>query len=173
MVERATPMAAKDKLAALLRAADIEIDGSDPWDLRVLDERFYARVLAHGTLGAGESYMDGWWEVARLDEFFARVHQARLDRELRTAGVLAQVALSRIRNLQGRNLSTRVARRHYDLSHDLYAAMLAFLRENGWERLNPGEDWFENPGRRDTKTLTEAVDVELYRQGVDTRKEPE
>ena len=117
-------MAAKDKLAALLRAADIEIDGSDPWDLRVLDERFYARVLAHGTLGAGESYMDGWWEVARLDEFFARVHQARLDRELRTAGVLAQVALSRIRNLQGRNLSTRVARRHYDLSHDLYVAML-------------------------------------------------
>ncbi|MGB7740129.1 MAG: cyclopropane fatty acyl phospholipid synthase [Steroidobacteraceae bacterium] len=117
-------MAAKDKLAALLRAADIEIDGGDPWDLRVHDERFYARVLADGTLGAGESYMDGWWDVPRLDEFFARVHRARLERELRTAGVLAQVTLSKIRNLQGRSLSTRVARRHYDLSNDLYVAML-------------------------------------------------
>ena len=101
MDSRATPMAAKDKLAALLRAADIEIDGSDPWDLRVHDDRFYARVLAHGTLGAGESYMDGWWDVAALDEFFARVHRARLDRRLVTAGMLAQVVLSKDRQSAG------------------------------------------------------------------------
>jgi cyclopropane-fatty-acyl-phospholipid synthase len=117
-------MAAKDKLAALLSAADIEIDGVDPWDVRVHDERFHERVLSEGTLGAGESYMDGWWDVPRLDEFFARVHQAKLARELVTAGVLAQVALSKLRNLQGRYLSTRVARQHYDLSPDLYVAML-------------------------------------------------
>jgi cyclopropane-fatty-acyl-phospholipid synthase len=117
-------MAAKDKLAAMLLAADIEIDGGDPWDVRVHDERFYERVLSDGTLGAGESYMDGWWDVPQLDEFFARVHQARLERELVTAGVLAQMVLSKIRNLQGRRLSTRVARRHYDLSNDLYVAML-------------------------------------------------
>lgn len=117
-------MAAKDKLAALLLAADIEIDGGDPWDVRVHDERFYARVLSAGTLGAGESYMDGWWDVPQLDQFFARVHQAKLDRKLMTAGVLVQVVLSKIRNLQGRHLSTRVARRHYDLSNDLYVAML-------------------------------------------------
>jgi cyclopropane-fatty-acyl-phospholipid synthase len=117
-------MAAKDKLAALLRAADIEIDGGDPWDLRVHDERFYARVLADGTLGAGESYMDGWWDVPQLDEFFARVQRAKLGRQLMTAGVLGQVLLSRIRNLQGQRLSKRVARRHYDLSNDLYVAML-------------------------------------------------
>jgi cyclopropane-fatty-acyl-phospholipid synthase len=117
-------MAAKEKLAALLRAADIEIDGGDPWDLRVHDDRFYARVLAHGTLGAGESYMDGWWEVPRLDEFFARMHQARLERRLVTGAMLAQAVLSRITNLQARKLSRRVAKRHYDLSNDLYVAML-------------------------------------------------
>lgn len=117
-------MAAKDKLADLLRAADIEIDGSDPWDIRVHDERFYARVLAEGTLGAGESYMDGWWDAPALDEFFVRVHRAKLERELVTAGVLAQVVLSRILNLQRRMPSRRVARRHYDLSNELYAAML-------------------------------------------------
>jgi len=117
-------MTAKDKLAALLRAADIEIDGNDPWDLRVLDDRFYARVLAHGTLGAGEAYMDGWWDVARLDEFFKRVHQVRLERRLVTAATLAQVALGRAGNLQRRTLSRRVARQHYDISNELYVAML-------------------------------------------------
>ncbi|MGB7905360.1 MAG: cyclopropane fatty acyl phospholipid synthase [Steroidobacteraceae bacterium] len=117
-------MAAKDKLAELLRAADIELDGGDPWDIRVHDERFYARVLADGTLGAGESYVDGWWDVPQLDEFFARVLQAKLERELMTAGVLWHVLLSKIRNAQGRTLSRRVARRHYDLSNDLYVAML-------------------------------------------------
>jgi cyclopropane-fatty-acyl-phospholipid synthase len=124
MQGRATPMAAKDKLTELLRAADIEIDGSDPWDIRVLDDRFYARVLAHGTLGAGESYMDGWWDVAQLDEFFARVHQANLERRLVTASTLAQVVLARIGNLQVRTLSRRVAEQHYDLSNELYVAML-------------------------------------------------
>jgi cyclopropane-fatty-acyl-phospholipid synthase len=117
-------MAAKDTLAELLRAADIEIDGGDPWDIRVHDERFHARVLADGTLGAGESYMDGWWDVERLDELFARIHRAALDDRLVTAATLARMALGRIGNLQARVLSRRVARRHYDLSNDLYVAML-------------------------------------------------
>ena len=117
-------MTAKDKLAELLRVADIEIDGGDPWDVRVHDKRFYSRVLAHGTLGAGESYMDGWWDVERLDEFFARVLRARLEDRLVTASALVQILLARLGNPQGRALSRRVARRHYDLSNDLYVAML-------------------------------------------------
>ena len=40
-------------------AADIRLDGERPWDITVHDERFYRRVLASGTLGFGESYMDG------------------------------------------------------------------------------------------------------------------
>ena len=95
MKRRATPIAAKDRLAELLRAADIDIDGSDPWDLHVLDDRFFARVLT-----------------------------AKLDRRLVTASTLVQALLARTRNLQVRTLSRRVARRHYDLSNDLYIAML-------------------------------------------------
>ena len=120
----ATPMTAKDELAALLRTADIEIDGGNPWDVRVHDERFYARVLAHGSLGAGEAYMAGWWDVPRLDEFFTRVHAAKLERRLMTPALFGQVVLSRIGNPQGPALSRRVARRHYGLSNDLYVAML-------------------------------------------------
>jgi cyclopropane-fatty-acyl-phospholipid synthase len=81
-------------------------------------------VLSGGTLAAGEAYMDGWWDAARLDEFFTRIHRARLDRRLVTMPVVAKVAFSRIGNLQVPRLSRRVARQHYDLSNDLYAAML-------------------------------------------------
>jgi cyclopropane-fatty-acyl-phospholipid synthase len=117
-------MAAKDKVAALLQAAGIEIDGANPWDFRALDDRVYDRVLAGGTLAAGEAYMDGWWDAGRLDEFFARILQARIDRRLATAALVATAALARFRNLQGRRLSRRVAQQHYDLSNELYVAML-------------------------------------------------
>jgi cyclopropane-fatty-acyl-phospholipid synthase len=120
----AIPMVAKGDLADLLRAAGIEIGGTAPWDLRVLDDRLFDRVLAGGSLAAGEAYMDGWWDADRLDEFFARVHRAQLDRRLATAPLIARAALSRLGNLQGRRLSLRVAQQHYDLSNDLYVAML-------------------------------------------------
>jgi len=117
-------MSAKEKVTTLLRAADIEIDGTRPWDLQVHDERVYQRVLAEGTVGAGEAYMDGWWDVERLDEFFARVLRARFDGEFRTLSMLRRVLLSRIANLQNRRRSRQVAEQHYDLSNRLYEAML-------------------------------------------------
>jgi cyclopropane-fatty-acyl-phospholipid synthase len=117
-------MAAKEQLASLLREADVEIGGSRPWDMRVLDERLYARLFAGGSLAAGEAYMDGWWEVDQLDEFFARTQRARLDRRLQAIPFLWRAALSKVSNLQSRRRSRRVAQQHYDLSNDLYAAML-------------------------------------------------
>ena len=145
-------MAAKERVAALLRAADIEIDGGDPWDIRVHDDRFYARVLAHGSLGAGESYMDGWWDVAQLDEFFVRIHRAKVDRKLVTAGMLAEIVLSKFDNPQRPRLSRRVARQHYDLSTALYVAMLGRTMQYTGAYYGPGSA---------SMTLDEAQDRKL------------
>jgi cyclopropane-fatty-acyl-phospholipid synthase len=117
-------MGAREQFTDLLRQAGVEAGGAEPWDLRVLDDRLFERVLAGGSLAAGEAYMDGWWDAGRLDEFFARVHRARLDSKLATAPLIARAALARIGNLQGRRLSLRVAEQHYDLSNELYVAML-------------------------------------------------
>jgi len=117
-------VSAKSKVAELLRRADIEIGGGRPWDIQVHDERLYQRVLAEGTIGAGESYMDGWWDVEQLDEFFTRVLRIRFDRQIRTSSMLLQVLLSRIANFQNRRRSQRVAIQHYDISNRLYEAML-------------------------------------------------
>jgi cyclopropane-fatty-acyl-phospholipid synthase len=114
----------RNQLAAFLSEADIEIGGGRPWDMRVLDERLYARVLAGGSLAAGEAYMEGWWDTDRLDELFSRIHCARLDRRIGTMPRVMQGALSRVANPQNRRRSRRVAEQHYDLSNDLYVAML-------------------------------------------------
>jgi cyclopropane-fatty-acyl-phospholipid synthase len=65
--------ALKSRLARFLEEVDIQIDGRRPWDISVHDERFYTRVFLHGSLGLGESYMDGWWDCQALDDFFTRI----------------------------------------------------------------------------------------------------
>jgi len=117
-------VSARQKVTELLRAAGIEVDGEQPWDLQVRDPGFFQRVLGEGSLGAGEAYMDGWWEVRRLDEFFHRLLSAGLERRFRTPSLLGQVVLARLGNLQSRRRSRRVAEQHYNLSNRLYQAML-------------------------------------------------
>ncbi|HMB39614.1 MAG TPA: cyclopropane fatty acyl phospholipid synthase [Wenzhouxiangellaceae bacterium] len=117
-------MSARKKLSSLLRNADIEIGGDRSWDIQVHDDRLFKRVLADGTLGAGEAYMDGWWDVEKLDEFFYRLLQARIERKIRTPSMLLQVLLSRLSNAQNRERSKRVADQHYDLPTRLYETML-------------------------------------------------
>lgn len=61
---------AEQYLTKLLAGADIKINGNRPWDIKVKNEEFFSRVLLQGSLGLGESYMDGWWECEALDTFF-------------------------------------------------------------------------------------------------------
>jgi hypothetical protein len=56
-----------------LARADIVLDGTRPWDPRIHRPRVFARILSHGTLGLGESYMDGDWDVPALDELATRL----------------------------------------------------------------------------------------------------
>ena len=55
----------KARVEQLLAHGDVKIGGDRPWDMSVHDERFYPRVLSQGSVGLGESYMDGWWDCAQ------------------------------------------------------------------------------------------------------------
>ena len=61
------------RLEAFLAVADVRIDGDRPWDIQVHNEALFPRVFAEGTMGFGESYMEGWWDCERLDECFFRM----------------------------------------------------------------------------------------------------
>ena len=56
-----------------LAKADIALGGERPWDVAVHDERLWSRLLLTGTLGLGESYMDGWWDAPALDQLIYNV----------------------------------------------------------------------------------------------------
>ncbi|AKL12343.1 TPA: cyclopropane fatty acyl phospholipid synthase [Kluyvera intermedia] len=109
----------------LLSQAGIVINGPEPWDIRVHDTRFFKRVLQQGSLGLGESYMEGWWDCKRLDVFFDKLLCARLD-EQRPASFsdLLRIAFARLANPQSRKRAWQVGEVHYDLGNDLFNRML-------------------------------------------------
>jgi cyclopropane-fatty-acyl-phospholipid synthase len=116
--------AAAKKVMDVLRRAGIQVNGDRPWDIQVYDARFFERVLAEGTPGAGESYMDGWWDATALDEFIAKIHRADPYRSLATLSTAWLALKARLRNRQSKARSKQVAKEHYDLGNDLYQAML-------------------------------------------------
>ncbi|WP_049622085.1 cyclopropane fatty acyl phospholipid synthase [Frateuria defendens] len=114
----------QEKARTLLAHAGIHINGDGPCDLRVHDERLYARVFAHGSLGLGEAYMDGWWDCQDLPGLFARLLGSHLDQELKTLDTLLAHLRARFINLQRGEHAYEIGRAHYDLGNDLFQAML-------------------------------------------------
>jgi cyclopropane-fatty-acyl-phospholipid synthase len=114
----------RNKVETLLEHTDIRLNGDRPWDLQVHDARFYKRVLTEGSLGLGESYMDGWWDAERIDELVARILAAGLNRKV-VARVLAFDLLeATLFNMQSKTRAWIVGRKHYDVGNDLYQRML-------------------------------------------------
>ena len=95
-----------------------------PGTSRVNEERFFQRVLSEGNLGGGESYVDDWWDVESLDEFFTRVQRAELYKNVGGLGIWWIALSSWLVNRQTKSRSERVAQEHYDLGNDIYEAML-------------------------------------------------
>ncbi|HEY8386739.1 MAG TPA: cyclopropane fatty acyl phospholipid synthase [Porticoccaceae bacterium] len=108
----------------LLARADVRLDGSRPWDIQLHSDDVPERVLAQGSLGLGEAYMDGAWDAKRLDEFFYRVLRAGLDRELKPLRLILHALKARLFNRQNVKRAWQVGERHYDLGNDFYKAML-------------------------------------------------
>ena len=114
----------RNKIEPLLAGADVRINGGRPWDLRVHNEAFFASLLADGSLGLGESYMDGWWDCDRLDEFFHRILRTNLDGAVRARLDFFDGLRAKVLNLQKPSRAFQVGQRHYDIGNDVYRAML-------------------------------------------------
>ena len=109
----------------MLSRASITINGPAPSDIQVKNPLFFKRVLQEGSLGLGESYMDGWWECERLDIFFQKVLRAGLERQLpHHLKDTLRIASARVFNLQSKKRAWIVGKEHYDLGNDLFTRML-------------------------------------------------
>jgi cyclopropane-fatty-acyl-phospholipid synthase len=121
---RARTPHARPVITELFERAGITVGGAAAHDLTVHDERFFARVLRDGSLGLGESYMDGWWDCEQLDELIARLLRAARHRPLpfvwRAAAARTLAALE----WQSPRRSRRFIAAHYDLGNDFFETML-------------------------------------------------
>jgi cyclopropane-fatty-acyl-phospholipid synthase len=116
---------AKKTIERLLSLADVKINGTRPFDIQVHDERFYGRLLAQQELGLGESYMDGWWDVGRLDQLIERILSSNLREKVHITLPLVRTAVVAVlRNKQTVKRATRNAAHHYNIGNDLYERML-------------------------------------------------
>lgn len=111
--------------SSLLESAGITINGKNDYDIKVHNDNVYRRVLRQGTLGLGESYMDGWWDCKSLDQFFYKILNADLDQKIRGDWkLLIKLAPNYILNSGKKSKAFKVGQKHYDIGNDLYRAML-------------------------------------------------
>lgn len=137
-------------LTAILATAGVTVNGPNPWDLQVHDERLYGRVLSQGVLGLGESYMDGWWDCEQIDTFIFRLIRGNLHSQAKLHWkAVVEALLAKVLNLQSKSKAARNAQRHYDLGNDLYQLMLD-------PRLNYSCGYW-----KDTQTLDHAQENKL------------
>lgn len=124
LVERLRRPDRDQRARELLAEAGVMVNGSRPCDMRIHHPDTLDRVLARGSLGLGESYMDGWWDCEQLDELISRVLQVRLDEQVGRPGWWWALLRARLTNLQSLSRAWQVGQVHYDLGNALYEAML-------------------------------------------------
>lgn len=115
----------KTAVKEILSSIDVRLNGDRPWDIKVYNDEFYRRVLRQGSLGLGESYMDGWWDAQQLDAFFYRLLRSNLGDEVRRnwktqVTLFSQVFLNRQRKAK----AFEVGEHHYNTGNDVFQAML-------------------------------------------------
>lgn len=129
----------REKVETLLSLADVEIGGSRPWDIDVHYEEFYTQIMTKGSLALGQSYMEGWWDCPKLDEFFCKILTANLDSMVKPLTCYFPALKAWIINLQKPSRAFQIGEHHYDIGNNLYELMLDKLMIYScgyWENAN-------------------------------------
>ncbi len=109
----------------ILTSAGITINGNNPWDIQIKDERTFSQILKDKNMGLGEAYMAGWWDCERLDEFIYLVLKSGIDAKIKEGYKFLINSLSAvIFNLQSKKRSRVVVEQHYNLDNDLFTSFL-------------------------------------------------
>ncbi len=114
----------EQKAQEILGLAGITINGPHPYDIQVKDKELYKRVFSKGSMGLGEGYMDGQWEVEDMADFFYRALRANINDAVIHIGTLWYYLQARFGNLQNKKRAFQVGEEHYDIGNDLYKRML-------------------------------------------------
>lgn len=136
-------------IKSLLVSAGVNANGQGDADIQVKHPGFYKRVLREGALGFGEAYMDGWWEVKKLDELCCKLLHASLEEKIKTMNYFVHYLEAILTNTGKKSKAFEVGEKHYDLGNNLFRKMLdkRMVYSCGY--------W------KDAKTLDEAQEAKL------------
>jgi len=112
------------ELSDIFSKADVQINGSRPFDVKVHDSRAFSKIVTERGDGFAESYVDGWWDCEQLDELVSRLILAGEKIDGQSIGLKLKVLLSLLFNYQAIRRAKKVCEVHYDLGNDLYQKML-------------------------------------------------
>ncbi len=108
------------------KLTDIKIDGDNPYDIKVLDNRFFKTLLLKGSLGLGEAYVRKYWDVEDLYAFHVKLLTNPSIRKLS-----GSIWPGDVFNFFKEKLSLPSIKKarsniqfHYDIGNDFYGAML-------------------------------------------------
>lgn len=110
----------------LAKLADIDLDR----DVIIHDKNIYKRVIKDGSLGLGETYMEGLWDTEKLDEIFYKIGKAKIESSDISWRDKINLIYEWIKstifsyNPQSVDKSKEVALQHYNLNNELYEKML-------------------------------------------------
>jgi cyclopropane-fatty-acyl-phospholipid synthase len=107
-----------------LNEAGIALNGSNPWDIQMNNSDAIQRILTQGSLGLGESYMQGDWDVPALDVFFYRLLRAQLHEKVKPSSLWLPLIQHKLINKQNIKRAWQVGEYHYNLGNTFYQAML-------------------------------------------------
>ncbi len=119
-------MNSKKLVINTLKKAGIEINGKNPWDIQVINEKFYKDVASRGSLAFGEGYMKGWWKTNSIDELVYRLWKSETGK-IEKLGFLVKsfFGLKHLFTDAGsEKRSAEIGKKHYDIGVDLYSQML-------------------------------------------------
>ena len=109
---------------SLLISAGVTANGQSDADIQIKHPDFYKRVIREGTLGFGEAYMDGWWEVNKLDELCYKLLSVSLDQRIKSMNYLVHYLEAIVLNTGKKSKAFEVGVKHYDLGNLLFRKML-------------------------------------------------
>ncbi len=108
------------------RATGTEVNGRKPWDIQVLDRRFYREVFLKGALGLGDAYVQKFWDVEDLFAFQVRLLTSPFIKKL-SGSVWPGDVVSRLKEklafVPVRRAKANI-RFHYDIGNEFYEIML-------------------------------------------------
>lgn len=104
--------------------AGVVVGGRRDYDPQILNPRAFRAIALQGSLGLGESYMNGDLTVARLDVLIEKIFRSEVGRRRYTPLVIQKMAKAILFNLQSLSRSKIVCDVHYDMDNDLYKKML-------------------------------------------------